>query len=353
MYGGRLAQEDVFENVTVSLTEEHLSLFESGAPAPAALVGAVNGFVGYVDSTGRRLSPERVDPMRSGANGTVFSIAFRLESGQEIEFVLKVEAFNDPTRQDLALENAAVSAAMRDCDLVRYRTWMENEGSVAVRVTLMEKMGDDLHNELFGSTPKPSAWFLRRLAEFLLGVRECLGKHKASFADLKPANIGVNRVGTTVFRLIDIDSVNQTVATMPYFLLPGGWRTTPSWSSEAEKQSFLRATTTFCMLAIAAFACVLGARAGGVTSADAQSPVDNLLNHRRLGGTGEISVRNKVDGLAGLIKQDVRTRGLPPEMAGLADVCVNELHEYFGYSRLYPWDEPVRSQPKRARTGAR
>lgn len=344
MYGGRLAQEDVFENVTVSLTEEHISLFGSLAPARAALVRAVNEFVGYVDSTGGRLSPERVDPMRSGANGTVFSIAFRLESGQEIEFVLKVEAFNDSAREDLALENAAVCAAMQDCDLVRYRTWMEDGGSVAVRVTLMEKMDNDLHTELFGpQTVKPSAWFLRRLAEFLLGVRECLVKHKANFADLKPANIGVNRVGTTVFRLIDIDSVNQLDATMPYFLLPGGWRTIRSWPSEAEKQSFLRATTTFCMLVIAAFACVLGARADDVTRAGAQSPVDNLLNHRRSDGTGEISVRNKVDGLAELIKQSVRTmRPMHPKMAELADVCVKELHVYFGYSRLYRWDEPVR-----------
>ncbi len=338
--GGQLTQEAVFDNVNVSLTGELLGLFVPDMPSDDALISAIPKFVIYLDSNGKALPVTSVVPLSHGANGRVFSIRFVLESGQDIWFVLKLQKMIHDWEFNRAQKNAVACADMQECGLVRYRTWMYRGTGVDVKVkaTLMEKMNSDLHDEFFESRARPpTPHFLQRLAEFLLGVKACLKKHETSFADLNPMNIGVNRHGTTVFRLIDLDSIGVHVATRPYLLVPRlGER--PFYYGHVE-HAFFSATTVFSMLAIAAMACVLGSRDATVNPSDAKSEVENLLYHRTRDGLRDISIRTKVDMLTDWIRETAdKIKPTPNRMLDLATECRSEIYRYFERNTLYNWD---------------
>ena len=349
----RLVQETIFENVTVSLGRDQMSLIHNtNYKNPLhndTLTRAIPGFVSTVDATGRIIPAGSVKLLHPGPNGHVFSGSFNLGSRELFKFILKLEKIK-VDKWASAKETARVCAAMNECGLVRYRAWMKSNERVHIKATLMEKMERDMYTLLYEERFTPDYLFVQSLAVFLLKVNECLETHSASFADLKLENIGVNTTGGVVFRLLDLDSINVFTYTPGYFLIPskkGVDKIHGELDGDSDRmQRFLRAASTFCVLTIAATVCALGNRNAAITMEGAVADIYNALDHFNPERTEHISVRQKVEYLEAYIRACVsfsggKLSGLN-EMTKLVNQCSTDLKAYFSAEPdLYEWDTSV------------
>lgn len=308
--------DTIFKNMKVSLTNAKFAM----ADADTSDKDKISAVVSSADERGVPVMIERVDELQHGSMGRVYEISFKRQKSPWLFFVLKLEKFKLEFAGQYA-KSAALCAAMNECGLVRYQAWM----GALIKVTVMERMRTDLHTHITKGAFMASSGFKAGIVKFLETLISCLKKHNTSYADLKPENIGVGNGYT--FRLLDLDSINLPTYTPPYSITPDETMAlfiTTFRRDPADFQLFLRTSTIFCALVVAAMVSVCDGK-----PAEENRALDEIyraLDHRAIGR--RTSVKEKVDTIAEYARRS-------DEMGAFANGCVREIDEYFKPRELF------------------
>lgn len=135
--------------------------------------------------------------------GGTFGVVHRLTYADGAAVMLKQQ---DVT--DAALANLRAAEALKECDLVDFRSVNVEDLQIWTMMEALEKAC----NQMSMSRRRRDA---DRFAAFMERTLACLVEHQASFSDMKLGNVAVRACAVDRFRLIDLDGINSSISTFP------------------------------------------------------------------------------------------------------------------------------------------
>jgi len=165
--------------------------------------------------------PIMFEELEGGAYGRVLSGVAK--NGPR--FTIKLQDYD--LKKQRSLE---VAQALQKCNLVSFKSFRnriemtlngKRAGVKMVLATFMEHLDGDCSQLGFGSRSENNPLYRRGFVTFMDNLRSCLEENGASFCDMKPGNVGYKkfeqrgRPDQFQFTLIDLDGINDDIATYP------------------------------------------------------------------------------------------------------------------------------------------
>ena len=161
---------------------------------------------------------KRGENIGSGSFGAVTRYSYTDLDGKLAEFALKKSLYYEENQWREAIRALnVVKNDLQACNVAWFA--MDTNAQIdgfPVIYTLMERLTSVDNIGKLKLEPGPALAVFETFATFLQTVLGCLGSNGATFADMKPGNIGFKICGSPPelqFRLIDLDGLNSEIAT--------------------------------------------------------------------------------------------------------------------------------------------
>lgn len=151
---------------------------------------------------------------------------YKLEFKDRPSRVVKFQENHTETEHGLAV------AKMLDCELVNFTTGLCGQEGKKFRVTIMDFLPTDCWYMKPLSNDAEAKVRFSHFVTFMEDLRKCLTGNGNTYCDMKLDNVGTD--GKKLFRLIDLDALDDGVATYPAILR---WKTNYEYDSTEEIQN--------------------------------------------------------------------------------------------------------------------